>query len=153
MIACCIRVEIVSDFFQRQRCAVGEEKLLANCSFFFFFFFLNFLQFGYIYKPFRPIPSEWVISLAGSSCEVTHVEEVVSSLASAPQHNLKHGRLIFHSSIFSLIVITSHLIFVTSLRMCFSFLVLTKDFSFVFPQQQFISFIIVLPYFFAMTLL
>ena len=34
LIACCISVEIVNNFFQRQRCAVGKEELLANCSFF-----------------------------------------------------------------------------------------------------------------------
>ena len=34
LITCCIGVEIVNDFFQRQRCAVGKEKVLANCSFF-----------------------------------------------------------------------------------------------------------------------
>ena len=34
LIACCIAVEIVNDFFQRQRCAVGKEKVLANCNFF-----------------------------------------------------------------------------------------------------------------------
>ena len=34
LIACCIGVEIVNDFFQRQRCAIGKEKLLANCIFF-----------------------------------------------------------------------------------------------------------------------
>ena len=34
LIACCIGVEIVNDFFQRQRCGVGKEKVLANCSFF-----------------------------------------------------------------------------------------------------------------------
>ena len=34
LVACCIGVEIVNNFFQRQRGAVGKEKLLANCSFF-----------------------------------------------------------------------------------------------------------------------
>ena len=34
LIACCIDVEIVNDFFQRHRCAVGKEKLLANRRFF-----------------------------------------------------------------------------------------------------------------------
>ena len=34
LIACYIGVEIVNDFFQRQRCAVGKEELLANCNFF-----------------------------------------------------------------------------------------------------------------------
>ena len=36
------------------------------------------------HKPFRPIPSKWIISIAGSYCEVTHVEEVVPSLALVP---------------------------------------------------------------------
>ena len=36
------------------------------------------------HKPFRLVPSKWVISTVGSSCEITHVEEVVPSLALAP---------------------------------------------------------------------
>ena len=36
------------------------------------------------HKPFWPVPLKWIISTARLSCEVTHVEEVVPSLALAP---------------------------------------------------------------------
>ena len=34
------------------------------------------------HKPFRPVPSKWIISTAGLSCEVIRVKEMVPSLAS-----------------------------------------------------------------------
>ena len=36
------------------------------------------------HKPFKPVPSKCIISTAGSSCEVTYVEEVVPSLTLVP---------------------------------------------------------------------
>jgi len=36
------------------------------------------------HKPFRPILSKWVISMAGSPCEVIHIEEVVLFLDLTP---------------------------------------------------------------------
>ena len=35
------------------------------------------------HKPFKPVPSKWIISIARSSCEVTHVKEMVPSLVLA----------------------------------------------------------------------
>ena len=36
------------------------------------------------HTPLRPVPTKWIISTAGLSCEVIHVEEVVPFLTLAP---------------------------------------------------------------------
>ena len=36
------------------------------------------------YKPFKPVPLKWIISITGSFNEVTHIKKVVPSLALAP---------------------------------------------------------------------
>ena len=46
-------------------------------------YFLLRIKNSFGHKSFKPIPSKWIISTAGSSCEVTHVKEVVPSLALA----------------------------------------------------------------------
>ena len=69
------------------------------------------------HKPFRPVPSKWIISIAGSSYEITHVEEVVPSLALA-RNTIACGKLIFHSLILSLIATVSYSVFAILPIMC-----------------------------------